>query len=76
MDITAACMVITVLIMRWSSLTLQNLVTMGFVLIDIVTLTIWGVSNESEENFQHGDTIYGTPNPIQVTYKVIKVVPN
>ncbi len=49
---------------------------MGSVLINIVILALWGVSNESETNFRNSDTSHITPNPIALTNKVIKVVPS
>ncbi len=49
---------------------------MGSVLVNIVTLTLWGVSSENEWNFLNGDTSHVTPNPIASMNKVIKVVPS
>ncbi len=46
---------------------------MGSVLVNIVTLAFWGVSNESERNFLNGDTIHCHPKPSGI---VIKVVPS
>ncbi len=54
---------------------------MGSVLVNIVSLELCGVSNESERNFLNGDTIQKScshviPNPIATKGKVIKVVPS
>ncbi len=48
---------------------------MGSVLVNIVTLALCGVSNESKRNVLNGDTSHVVPNPIAMKDEDVKVVP-
>ena len=69
----STCLLYKVMV-EWQPSLLVDKQCMGSVLVNFVTLALSGVSNESKINFLNTiNTIHCTPNPIVLTYKVIKI---